>query len=259
VILSGNLASGENLVFDCGSYTALVRVGDTFIFLRDMSSMTALSTVIGPDDITVKAEFVTNPKKYVGLTTASATSYSVLFLSGTPVAVNTASGFPSPASSTAPKVAVFVSDIVDNLSSTNAKVPLSAKQGKALSDAIGGKYTKPANGIPASDIEAGVIPSVPVTDVTVGGTSVVSSGTAAIPAIPDAVEANPTVPSGTTPTTLQNVKVGNSYYSVPSVSGKEDTANKVTSLSAQSTDTQYPSAKCVYDIIGDVETLINAL
>jgi stringent starvation protein B len=39
----------------------------------------------------------------------------------------------------------------------------------------------------------------------------------------------------------------------------EVTGNKVTSLSSQSTDTQYPSAKCVYDIVGDVETLINAL
>jgi len=46
---------------------------------------------------------------------------------------------------------------------------------------------------------------------------------------------------------------------IPDVSGKESTSNKVTSLSAQSTDTQYPSAKCVYDLIGDVETLINAL
>ena len=39
----------------------------------------------------------------------------------------------------------------------------------------------------------------------------------------------------------------------------EVTGNKVTSLSSQSTDTQYPSAKCVYDLVGDVETLINAL
>lgn len=41
--------------------------------------------------------------------------------------------------------------------------------------------------------------------------------------------------------------------------GKEVTTNKVTSLSSSSTNTQYPSAKCVYDLIGDVETLINAL
>lgn len=39
----------------------------------------------------------------------------------------------------------------------------------------------------------------------------------------------------------------------------EQTTNKVTSLSAESTDTQYPSAKCVYDLIGGIETLLSAL
>lgn len=39
----------------------------------------------------------------------------------------------------------------------------------------------------------------------------------------------------------------------------EKISNKVTSLSASSTDTQYPSAKCVYDMIGNVETLLAAL
>ena len=39
----------------------------------------------------------------------------------------------------------------------------------------------------------------------------------------------------------------------------ESTTNKVTSLSSSSTDTQYPSAKCVYDMIGDVESALNAL
>lgn len=36
-------------------------------------------------------------------------------------------------------------------------------------------------------------------------------------------------------------------------------ANLTTTLSASSTDEQYPSAKCVYDIIGDVETLLSAI
>lgn len=39
----------------------------------------------------------------------------------------------------------------------------------------------------------------------------------------------------------------------------EQSINKVTSISSSSTNAQYPSAKCVYDIIGDVESLINAL
>lgn len=43
---------------------------------------------------------------------------------------------------------------------------------------------------------------------------------------------------------------------IPSISGCEVTSNKVTALSNASTDTQYPSAKCVYDIIGDVESIL---
>lgn len=38
---------------------------------------------------------------------------------------------------------------------------------------------------------------------------------------------------------------------------KEQTANKVTAITSGSTDTQYPSAKAVYNIIGNVETLLN--
>lgn len=39
----------------------------------------------------------------------------------------------------------------------------------------------------------------------------------------------------------------------------EAKTNKVTTLSSASTDTQYPSAKCVYDIVGDIETLLAAI
>ncbi len=38
----------------------------------------------------------------------------------------------------------------------------------------------------------------------------------------------------------------------------ENAVNKVTSLSAQSTDTQYPSAKCVYDLIAGVDALLGS-
>ena len=43
------------------------------------------------------------------------------------------------------------------------------------------------------------------------------------------------------------------------ISGKEATSNKVTSLSSSSTDTEYPSAKCVYDLMGDVESILNTI
>ena len=42
------------------------------------------------------------------------------------------------------------------------------------------------------------------------------------------------------------------------ISGKEDSSNKVTSLSAQSTHTQYPSAKCVYDMIGTLSNYVTS-
>ncbi len=35
------------------------------------------------------------------------------------------------------------------------------------------------------------------------------------------------------------------------ITGKENNTNKVTSISSSSTDTQYPSAKCVYDAINN--------
>ena len=42
------------------------------------------------------------------------------------------------------------------------------------------------------------------------------------------------------------------------ISGKEDKSNKVTSISNSSTDTQYPSAKCVYDSQASQDTQIQA-
>lgn len=46
-------------------------------------------------------------------------------------------------------------------------------------------------------------------------------------------------------------KADSALQSHQDISGKENTSNKVISLSSSSTDTQYPSAKCVYDLIKD--------
>ena len=56
-------------------------------------------------------------------------------------------------------------------------------------------------------------------------------------------------------------KDANTLYVITDASPStyEQTSNKVTSLSSSSTDTQYPSAKCVYDLVGDIETLLAAL
>lgn len=49
--------------------------------------------------------------------------------------------------------------------------------------------------------------------------------------------------------------------SVTKVSGSEGSGtvsgDLVTKLSSESTDAQYPSAKCVYDLIGDIEQLLS--
>ena len=54
--------------------------------------------------------------------------------------------------------------------------------------------------------------------------------------------------------TLENVFTGKGFItSHQDISGKEDKSNKVISISANSTDTQYPSAKAVYDYIQSLD------
>lgn len=65
--------------------------------------------------------------------------------------------------------------------------------------------------------------------------------------------------NGTSKGTSGVVDLGTVITSHQDISGKENTSNKVTSLSSSSTDTQYPSAKAVYDMIGDIETLLAAI
>lgn len=43
------------------------------------------------------------------------------------------------------------------------------------------------------------------------------------------------------------------------LNNKQDTSNLVTSISSSSTNAQYPSAKCVYDIVGDIESTLDAI
>lgn len=39
----------------------------------------------------------------------------------------------------------------------------------------------------------------------------------------------------------------------------EKLSNKVNTINSSSTDTQYPSAKCVYDLVGDIERLLGGI
>lgn len=49
------------------------------------------------------------------------------------------------------------------------------------------------------------------------------------------------------------------FAKVAQIQGAEASANKVKTLSASSTDNQYPTAKCVYQMIGNVEAALEAL
>lgn len=48
-------------------------------------------------------------------------------------------------------------------------------------------------------------------------------------------------------------------YTDNKVSGYLPLTSVVTSISSSSTDSQVPTAKCMYDIVGDIETLLGAL
>lgn len=61
----------------------------------------------------------------------------------------------------------------------------------------------------------------------------------------------------TIPTDTSDLTNGAGYITSSALSGYQTTSNLVTSISSSSTDSQYPSAKCVYDLIGDVETLLS--
>lgn len=100
------------------------------------------------------------------------------------------------------------------------------------------KYSKPSTGIPATDLAQ----------------SVQDSLTAANNAIPITQKG---AASGVAP--LDGSGKINDQYLPDSLDDVEHTSNKVTTISSASTDTQYPSAKCMYDVVGDIETALDIL
>lgn len=62
-----------------------------------------------------------------------------------------------------------------------------------------------------------------------------------------------------TPESISHIQIGQDVHPIDAVTlgGKEasefQTSGLVTSINSSSDDEHYPSAKCVYDIIGDLE------
>lgn len=116
------------------------------------------------------------------------------------------------------------------------------KYGRVTAASDEGYYKKPNTGIPASDIANGVIP--------------------------DTVEANPTVPSGTTPASLTGLKVGSDYYSVSGGGGGGTTVEANPTVPSGTTPTDVKGLKignAYYDICAvhlditnnDIDSAIN--
>lgn len=100
------------------------------------------------------------------------------------------------------------------------------------------KYSKPSTGIPSTDLAQ----------------SVQDSLTAANNAIPITQKG---AASGVAP--LDGSGKISEQYLPSSLDDVEHVSNKVTAISSASTDTQYPSAKCMYDVVGDIETALDAI
>ena len=58
---------------------------------------------------------------------------------------------------------------------------------------------------------------------------------------------------------ITNAGVTSFNGSTGAVTGLQTTSNLVTSVSSSSTNSQYPSAKLLYDTVGDVESILQTL
>ena len=106
-------------------------------------------------------------------------------------------------------------------------------------------------------------PTIPSAPGTLSTSATTAQATASTEALSSAINLHKIAKTGTysdligkptTGTSAQFLKGdgsldSNTYLTSSSISGKEDTSNKVTNISSGSTNTQYPSAKCVFDAI----------
>ena len=134
--------------------------------------------------------------------------------------------------------AVTTAKIADS-AVTNAKLAEGAVRGNNIVD----------DSVYAQHIHTGAVETAKIADlaVTTGklANGAVNSAILAAGAVDTAHIANGAVTAAKLATAVSNV-----------LNGAEQTTNKVTSVSSASTDTQYPSAKCVYDYGQSIQTAI---
>lgn len=119
-------------------------------------------------------------------------------------------------------------------------------------------YTKPTGGIPYNDLANDVKQSLIHADAALQAEDVgIVYHDDGVPYVSLDIAGDETMIITSQPPS------GPEYHTAPSWVGAEDVFEqkylKVTSVSASSTNSQYPSAKCVYDLVGDVATLLAAI
>ena len=150
----------------------------------------------------------------------------------------------------------LASDLVDDSNSGNKFVTKIEKQ------TWNAKYDKPVGGIPSTDLADSVLADY------VKNTDYATSNKGGVFKFGSGLEVNPN--NGYVFATNYNYSTygsasNNNFISKGTlenvITGKnlETSNNKVTSISSSSTDTQYPSAKCVYDLVGDIESVLETL
>ena len=104
-----------------------------------------------------------------------------------------------------------------------------------------GTYSKPSGGIPKTDLASAVQTSLGKADTALQSYTEQYTGT--ITGI---------TMNGASKGTSGVVDLGTVITSHQDISGKENTSNKVTSISSSSTNTQYPSALAVYNLFNSI-------
>jgi len=134
----------------------------------------------------------------------------------------------------------LASDLVDDSNSGNKFVTTSEK------NTWNAKYDKPSGGIPDTDLSSAVQTSLGKADTALQ--EEIYTGTIT------SVKMN-----GNTIATSGEADLGTVITEHQDITGKEDKSNKVTSIDENSTNTQYPGAKLVYDELSERDEYIEEL
>ena len=148
----------------------------------------------------------------------------------------------------------------------NTVIP--TKVSDLINDEGFGTYSLPSGGIPVTDLASSVQTSLGKADTALQSapvTSVNNKTGAVVLTASDVGAGTYSKPSGGIPSSdLANAvqtSLGKADTAVQpaAIATMQTTGNLVTSVSAQSTDAQYPSAKCLYDLVGNIESLLAAI